>query len=184
MGYYYSVIRASVPNINLDQVFEQKDEVARAVEELAKAMTLYGYGIVRALIVDVEPDEVVKRAMNEINAAARLRLAAAERAEAEKLQQVKRAEGDARREVRRRHGPRHAVLRHHPRRRRRVGGRHRVHPARAQRRARRRRAGPRRRAPGGRRRPTRADPYPVVMMIVHDHHSRVIRMVRTVDSCA
>jgi regulator of protease activity HflC (stomatin/prohibitin superfamily) len=95
MGYYYSVIRASVPNINLDQVFERKDEVARALEELAKAMTLYGYGIVPALIVDVEPDEVVKRAMNEINAAARLRLAAAERAEAEKLQQVKRAEGDA-----------------------------------------------------------------------------------------
>jgi regulator of protease activity HflC (stomatin/prohibitin superfamily) len=94
--FYYSVIRASVPNINLDQAFEKKDEVARTVEEeLAKAMTLFGYKIVRALIVDVEPDEVVKRDMNEINAAARLRLAAADRAEAEKLQQVKRAEGDA-----------------------------------------------------------------------------------------
>jgi regulator of protease activity HflC (stomatin/prohibitin superfamily) len=67
--FYYSVIRASVPNINLDQAFEQKDEFARTVEEeLAKAMTLFGYKIVRALIVDVEPDEVVKRDMNEINA--------------------------------------------------------------------------------------------------------------------
>ena len=41
-----AVIRASVPNMNLDQVFEQKNEVARAVEEeLAKAMTMYGYEI-------------------------------------------------------------------------------------------------------------------------------------------
>jgi len=90
------VIRASVPNMNLDQVFEQKNEVARAVEEeLAKAMTMYGYEIVQTLIVDIEPDEVVKRAMNDINAAARLRVAAAERAEADKIQQVKRAEGEA-----------------------------------------------------------------------------------------
>jgi len=90
------VIRASVPNMNLDQVFEQKNEVARAVEEeMAKAMTMYGYEIVQTLIVDIEPDEVVKRAMNDINAAARLRVAAAERTEADKIQQVKRAEGEA-----------------------------------------------------------------------------------------
>ena len=90
------MIRASVPNMNLDQVFEQKNEVARAVEEeLAKAMAMYGYEIVQTLIVDIEPDEVVKRAMNDINAAARLRVAAAERAEADKVQQVKRAEGEA-----------------------------------------------------------------------------------------
>ena len=91
-----AVICASMPNMNLDQVFEQKNVVARAVEaELAKAMTMYGYEIVQTLIVDIEPDEVVKRAMNDINAAARLRVAAAERAEADKIQQVKRAEGEA-----------------------------------------------------------------------------------------
>lgn len=95
-SYVFDVIRASVPNMNLDQLFEQKNEVARAVEqELAKAMTMYGYEIVQTLIVDIEPDEVVKRAMNDINAASRLRVAAAERAEADKVQQVKRAEGEA-----------------------------------------------------------------------------------------
>ena len=73
------MIRASVPNMNLDQVFEQKNEVARAVEEeLAKAMAMYGYEIVQTLIVDIEPDEVVKRAMNDINAAARLCVACSE----------------------------------------------------------------------------------------------------------
>uniref|UniRef100_A0A453J2Y9 Band 7 domain-containing protein n=1 Tax=Aegilops tauschii subsp. strangulata TaxID=200361 RepID=A0A453J2Y9_AEGTS len=91
-----SVIRASVPKMNLDDVFEQKNEIARAVEdELEKAMSAYGYEIVQTLIVDIEPDEHVKRAMNEINAAARMRLAATEKAEAEKILQIKRAEGEA-----------------------------------------------------------------------------------------
>lgn len=31
-------------------------------------MSAYGYDIVQTLIVDIEPDEHVKRAMNEINA--------------------------------------------------------------------------------------------------------------------
>ncbi|KQJ98191.1 hypersensitive-induced response protein 1 [Brachypodium distachyon] len=95
-SYVFDVIRASVPKMNLDDVFEQKNEIAKAVEdELEKAMSAYGYEIVQTLIVDIEPDEHVKRAMNEINAAARMRLAATEKAEAEKILQIKRAEGDA-----------------------------------------------------------------------------------------
>lgn len=66
---FLTVIRASVPKLNLDDAFEQKNEIARAVEEeLEKAMSAYGYEIVQTLIVDIEPDEHVKRAMNEINA--------------------------------------------------------------------------------------------------------------------
>lgn len=65
----YPVIRATVPKLNLDDVFEQKTEIAKAVEdELEKAMSAYGFEIVQTLIVDIEPDEHVKRAMNEINA--------------------------------------------------------------------------------------------------------------------
>uniref|UniRef100_A0A0D3GZZ0 Band 7 domain-containing protein n=1 Tax=Oryza barthii TaxID=65489 RepID=A0A0D3GZZ0_9ORYZ len=94
--FFLAVIRASVPKMNLDDAFEQKNEIAKAVEdELEKAMSMYGYEIVQTLIVDIEPDEHVKRAMNEINAAARLRVAANEKAEAEKILQIKRAEGDA-----------------------------------------------------------------------------------------
>lgn len=33
-----------------------------------QAMSAYGFEIVQTLIVDIEPDEHVKRAMNEINA--------------------------------------------------------------------------------------------------------------------
>ncbi|VFQ76504.1 unnamed protein product [Cuscuta campestris] len=68
-AYVFDVIRASVPKLNLDDVFEQKNDIAKAVEnELEKAMSAYGYEIVQTLIVDIEPDEHVKKAMNEINA--------------------------------------------------------------------------------------------------------------------
>ncbi|WJX38576.1 HIR complex subunit [Trifolium repens] len=56
------------------------------------AMSNYGYEIVQTLIVNIESDEHVKWAMNEINAAATLRVAANEKAEAEKILQIKRAE--------------------------------------------------------------------------------------------
>ncbi|KAB1207335.1 Hypersensitive-induced response protein 1 [Morella rubra] len=95
-SYVFDVIRASVPKLELDSVFEQKNEIAKAVEkELEKAMSAYGFEIIQTLIVDIEPDEHVKRAMNEINAAARMRVATNEKAEAEKILQIKRAEGDA-----------------------------------------------------------------------------------------
>ncbi|CAL5367901.1 unnamed protein product [Camellia sinensis] len=90
------IIRASAPKLDLDSAFEQKNDIAKAVEEeLEKAMSAYGFEIVQTLIVDIEPDIHVKRAMNEINAAARMRVAANEKAEAEKILQIKRAEGEA-----------------------------------------------------------------------------------------
>ena len=65
----YTVIRASVPKLLLDDACEQKNDIEKAVEdELEKAMSAYGFEIVQTLIVDIEPDEHVKRAMNEINA--------------------------------------------------------------------------------------------------------------------
>eukprot|EP00271_Cylindrocystis_brebissonii_P000814 TRINITY_DN11001_c0_g1_i1.p1 TRINITY_DN11001_c0_g1~~TRINITY_DN11001_c0_g1_i1.p1 ORF type:complete len:286 (-),score=50.02 TRINITY_DN11001_c0_g1_i1:1146-2003(-) len=95
-AYVFDVIRASVPRILLDDVFEQKSDIARDVAtELEKVMSAYGYTILETLIVDIEPDELVRRAMNEINAAQRMRLAACEKAEAEKHLLVKRAEAEA-----------------------------------------------------------------------------------------
>ncbi|WRX21764.1 Band 7 domain - like 10 [Theobroma cacao] len=85
-SYVFDVIRASVPKLNLDAVFEQKNSIVKAVEEeLEKATSAYGYEIVQTLIVDIKPDVKVKKAMTEINAAARLRVAANEKAEAEKI---------------------------------------------------------------------------------------------------
>ncbi|KAL2651589.1 hypothetical protein R1flu_019717 [Riccia fluitans] len=69
-SYVFDVVRASVPKMILDDVFEQKNEIARNVsDELEKVMGNYGYSIEQTLTVDVEPDATVRRAMNEINAA-------------------------------------------------------------------------------------------------------------------
>jgi len=95
-SYVFDVVRAFVPRMMLDDVFEQKNEIAKAVsEELEKVMGAYGYSIEQTLIVDIIPEKTVRRAMNEINAAQRMRAAAIDRAEAEKILQVKKAEGEA-----------------------------------------------------------------------------------------
>lgn len=95
-SYVYDVVRAIVPKINLDDVFTTKEEIASSVkEELLKTMTEFGFMISQTLVTDIEPDAKVRAAMNEINAAQRLRSAALQKAEAEKVQIVKRAEADA-----------------------------------------------------------------------------------------
>lgn len=95
-SFVFDVVRARVPNIAIDDVFRKKDDIADAVKnELALVMGDFGYGIIKALVTDIEPDARVKAAMNEINAALRLRQAAAEKGEADKILKVKAAEADA-----------------------------------------------------------------------------------------
>ncbi len=95
-AFVFDVVRARVPKIRLDDVFEKKDEIAGAVKaELSQVMDDFGYGIVKTLVTDIDPDAKVKEAMNEINAAQRMRAAATEKGEAEKIMQVKAAEADA-----------------------------------------------------------------------------------------
>lgn len=95
-AYVFDVVRSTVPKIKLDDVFETKEEIALAVkEELTKSMHDFGYSILQALITDIDPDPKVKEAMNQINAAQRMRVAATDKAEAEKILVVKAAEADA-----------------------------------------------------------------------------------------
>ncbi|MCA9380059.1 SPFH domain-containing protein [Candidatus Dojkabacteria bacterium] len=95
-SYVFDTIRARVPKITLDELFEKKEEIAMAVkEELNETMIDFGFEILNSLVTDIEPDQKVKDAMNEINAAQRLRVAASEKGEAEKIIKVKAAEADA-----------------------------------------------------------------------------------------
>ena len=95
-SFVFDVIRAEVPKMTLDDVFEKKDNVANAVkEELSGMMGDFGYGILKALVTNLDPDEKVKSAMNEINEQQRLRMAAQEKGEAEKILRVKNAEAEA-----------------------------------------------------------------------------------------
>ncbi|OGV66013.1 MAG: protease [Lentisphaerae bacterium RIFOXYB12_FULL_65_16] len=95
-SFVFDVVRARVPMIKLDDVFEKKDEIADAVKgELSQMMDDFGLGILKALVTDIDPDAKVKAAMNEINAAQRMRVAASEKGEAERILKVKSAEAEA-----------------------------------------------------------------------------------------
>ncbi|CAM8890827.1 hypothetical protein QQ045_027575 [Rhodiola kirilowii] len=95
-AYVFDVVRAIVPRMTLDELFEQKGEVAKSVlEELEKVMGAYGYSIEHILMVDIIPDDTVRKAMNEINAAQRLQLASVYKGEAEKILLVKKAEAES-----------------------------------------------------------------------------------------
>jgi regulator of protease activity HflC (stomatin/prohibitin superfamily) len=95
-AFVFDVVRAQVPKILLDDVFEKKDDIANAVRaELSDVMAEFGYEIVKALVTDISPAANVKAAMNEINAAQRVRVAATEKGEAEKILKVKQAEAEA-----------------------------------------------------------------------------------------
>ncbi len=95
-AYVFDTVRAEVPKLKLDDVFERKDDIAVAIRrELEDAMNEYGYGIVKALVTDIDPDHAVKNAMNRINAAEREKLAAEYEGEAERIRIVAKAKAEA-----------------------------------------------------------------------------------------
>lgn len=90
------VVRAEVPKLKLDEAFLQKDHVADAIKQnLAPKMAEYGYEILSVQVLDVEPDQKVKDAMNHINASQRLQVAAEAEAKANKIKIVAAAEAEA-----------------------------------------------------------------------------------------
>lgn len=95
-SYIFDEVRAEVPKLGLDDVFGKKDDIALAVREnISQQMEQYGYKIVKTLITDINPDELVKASMNKINAATRDKEAAFQEAEGEKIRIVKKAEAEA-----------------------------------------------------------------------------------------
>ena len=95
-SYVFDVVRAVVPKMKLDDVFEKKDEIANAVKgELNDAMINYGYDIIKALVTDIDPDTEVKAAMNRINAAERKKVAAQYEGDAERILIVEKAKAEA-----------------------------------------------------------------------------------------
>jgi regulator of protease activity HflC (stomatin/prohibitin superfamily) len=95
-SYINDILRSTVPKLNLDSVFECKDDIALAVKkELSATMSSYGFNIINALVTDISPNAVVKQKMNEINAEVRVRQAASEKGEAEKIMVVKAAEAQS-----------------------------------------------------------------------------------------
>lgn len=67
-SYVFDVVRSSIPRLELDEAFASKDDVANNVKnQLATLMEEYGYEILAALVIDLDPNQHVKAAMNDIN---------------------------------------------------------------------------------------------------------------------
>ena len=92
----YNVVLGHVPKMKLDDTFLNQAAIANDLRDsLDGSMKEYGYSIVKVLISDIVPDQKVKTAMNDINAAQREREATVSRAETNKLLLVKQAEAEA-----------------------------------------------------------------------------------------
>lgn len=95
-AYVEQVVLGHVPGMSLDEVFASQSSIAAAVKkELDADMAAFGYEIVNVLVTDIVPDQKVKAAMNDINAAQREQVAATARGDAEKILVVKKAEAEA-----------------------------------------------------------------------------------------
>jgi regulator of protease activity HflC (stomatin/prohibitin superfamily) len=93
-SFVFNSILGHVPKLTLDETFEQQSGISIAVKTELDA-TMSGFNILNALVTDIIPDEKVKAAMNDINAAQRAQVAAQARGEAEKILKVKQAEAEA-----------------------------------------------------------------------------------------
>jgi len=92
----YNVVLGHVPKMKLDDTFLNQADIANDLRDnLDASMKEYGYSIVKVLISDIVPDQKVKAAMNDINAAQREREATVSRAETNKMLLVKQAEAEA-----------------------------------------------------------------------------------------
>ena len=95
-AYVFDLVRAEVPKMILDDVFEKKDDVAIAVKgELNEAMKNYGFDIIKTLVTDIDPDAQVKESMNRINASEREKVAAQFEGDAQRILIVERAKAEA-----------------------------------------------------------------------------------------
>jgi regulator of protease activity HflC (stomatin/prohibitin superfamily) len=94
-SYAFDVVRSHIPSMDLDEAYADADTIAHHIQDtLHNQMADYGYEIVKALVTNIEPDQKVKDAMNNINAAQRNQVAAAAQGDAQKTIAVKKAEGE------------------------------------------------------------------------------------------
>jgi len=89
-------VRSELPKMTLDGAYENKANLVSEIKRACHAgISSYGYEVMSVLITDLRPDAQVLNAMNQINSARRLREAALDRAEADKILAVKAGEAEA-----------------------------------------------------------------------------------------
>lgn len=81
-----NVLRSVVPTLTMDELFSSSHEIALEVKsQLQENFAVYGYEVVDVLLAQIRPDGKVEQALNHINAARRMRVAAVDKGEGIKL---------------------------------------------------------------------------------------------------
>jgi len=95
-SYVFDVVRSEVPKLTIDEIFNEKGKIASAIKEgVGDAIENFGYKIIQTLVTDIQVDERIIKAMNDIVASEREKQAAFQKAEAQKIVMVKAAEAEA-----------------------------------------------------------------------------------------
>lgn len=95
-AYVKDGMRSAVCAMTLDDAYAGKEEISLYLtNHLQETFGSFGYSIMSVLVTEITPDDKVMSAMNEINSSKRLKEAAVQRAEGEKIIKVKQAEAEA-----------------------------------------------------------------------------------------
>ncbi len=95
-AYIADALRSAIPNYTLDEVFDNKDLIARDVNTtVAARMVAYGYDLVSTLITSIGLPHDVEASMNKINSAQREKEAAQALADADRIKVVVEAQAQA-----------------------------------------------------------------------------------------
>ncbi|MDJ1121428.1 SPFH domain-containing protein [Olsenella sp. YH-ols2217] len=95
-SYIVDALRSTIPQFDLDSVFDEKDAIADDVrKKVSDHMIRYGFEVVGTLIQSIGLPKDVEAAMNDINAAERKKVAAQSLADAERIRTVTEAEAKA-----------------------------------------------------------------------------------------
>lgn len=94
--YFADALRSQIPSRKLDEVFTEKDAIARAIDEVvSEKMREYGYVIVTTLITSIKLPKDVQQSMNRIIASKNDLESAKNEAEAERQKTVIAAQAKA-----------------------------------------------------------------------------------------
>jgi len=97
LAYIEEYFRFHGMEYSLDEMFAAKNDMTQELQEiLNEKMNPYGFIICNILVLDIDPAEKVKRAMNDIIACEKEKRAQQSRAEAEKITKILAAEAEAR----------------------------------------------------------------------------------------
>lgn len=95
-AYVFDVIRSEVPQLALDEVFLEKEKLSAAVKaQLTEELGTYGFEIVHTPVTDLDPDDNVKRSLNEMMTQKNLKAAMTEKAQADAIVQIELAKAAA-----------------------------------------------------------------------------------------